>query len=149
MILPRTIKIERLPFARDQRRDQRPQRIERWLRAASCRAMARSIASIDCPDGTGLVKKSSASALIARTVVAVSACPMRNTTGKVDPISIRRHSNFGAAEPRYLDVEQDAARSLIVRRRSSNSCARQLSGDVVASELQPAFHRCLRRNIVV
>ena len=72
--------------------------------------MARSIASIICSDGTGLVRKSSAPALMARTVVGISECPVTNTIGKIGSELDEAVLQFEAAQSGHLHVEQDASR---------------------------------------
>ena len=62
-------------------------------------AKACSIARKRSSDATGLVRKSSAPALIARTVVGMSGFPVMNMIGSVEPSSASRFCSPGPSRP--------------------------------------------------
>ena len=107
------------------------------------------MASISCSDETGLVRTSSAPALMARTVVAVSACPVRKTMGSGELRWTRRCLQFRSAQSRKLHVEKDTSWMFGPWWIIQQLLRRRVGRHLVSRELEPALDRHPERWIVV
>ena len=134
----------------------------RWLtnarRWSSCsclsrivrvRARARSIAWSSVSLATGFVRRSSAPALMTRTVVGISAWPVRKMMGRLNPRAFRRSCNSGPLMPGILISRRMQPGAAPFGRRFSSCSAEFIGLDRITRGTQDAAGRGPEGGIVV